>query len=138
MKDFEIIEHTADVGLRAYGKSLDECFENVAKGMFAIITDNSKIDSVGEYQIELKSESLEDLLVDWLSELLFLNSAYNLVFGEFEVKINEGDLSLKARVKGEVYDREKHGYGTEIKAVTYHMLEIKKGEIYEVQVLFDI
>lgn len=138
MKNFEIIEHTADVGIRAYGKDIRECFENAAKGMFAIITDNSKIDSVGEYRITLKAESLEDLLVDWLSELLFLNSAYNLVFGEFDVKVDEDDFSLDARVRGEEYRRDKHGYGTEIKAVTYHMLEIKKGHPCEVQVLFDI
>lgn len=138
MKEFEIIEHTADVGIRAYGKSLAECFENAAKGMFAIITDGSKIDSIGEYRIELKSNTLEELLVDWLSELLFLNSAYNLVFGEFKVNLDEENAKLSADVFGEEYKREKHGYGVEIKAVTYHMLEIKKGSPCEVQVLFDI
>ncbi len=138
MKEFEIVEHTADVGIKAYGKSLAECFENAAKGMFAIITDNSKIDSVGEYRIELKSDSLEELLVDWLSELLFLNSAYNLVFGEFKVDLDEKNIRLNARALGEEYKRDKHGYGVEIKAVTYHMLRIKKTYPYEVQVLFDI
>ena len=138
MKEFEIIEHTADIGIKAYGKNLAECFENAAKGMFAIITDNSKIDSIGEYRIELKSNTLEELLVDWLSELLFLNSAYNLVFGEFKVNLDEEDAKLSADVFGEEYKREKHGYGVEIKAVTYHMLEIKKGSPCEVQVLFDI
>jgi len=138
MKEFEILEHTADVGIKAYGKNLAECFENAAKGMFAIITDNSKIDSVGEYRIELKADSLEELLVDWLSELLFLNSAYNLVFGEFKVDLDEKKIRLNARVFGEEYNRNKHGYGVEIKAVTYHMLRIKKTYPYEVQVLFDI
>ncbi|HDO19109.1 MAG TPA: archease [Thermoplasmatales archaeon] len=138
MKEFEIIEHTADVGLKAYGRDISECFENAAKGMFAIITDNSDIDSVGEYMIELEAESLEQLLVDWLDELLFLNTAKNLVFGRFEVELDERRNRLRARVFGEEYNKEKHGYGMEIKAITYHMLKIRRGAICEVQVLFDI
>lgn len=137
-KKFEIIEHTADVGIRAYGNTLSECFENAARGMFAIITDNSEIDSVGEYRIEVSSDNLENLLVDWLSELLFLNSAHGLVFGDFKVEIDERKVSLDGRAFGEKYDRNKHGYGTEIKAVTYHMLKVKREPPYEVQVLFDI
>lgn len=137
-KEFEIIEHTADIGIRAYGDTIEECFENAAKGMFAIITDNSKIDPIDEHKIELKSSNLEEMLVDWLSELLFLNSAYNLVFGNFEVKIDENSMYLDGKAFGERYSREKHGYGTEIKAVTYHMLEVKKGKPCRVQILFDI
>ena len=140
MKEFEVIEHTADVGIRAYGKSIEECFENAAKGMFAIITDNSQIEPMEKREIELTSNSIENLLVDWLSELLFLNSAYNLVFGDFEVRIDEGEeqVSLHGEAIGEKYSREKHGYGTEIKAVTYHMLKVKREPPCEVQVLFDI
>jgi len=140
VKEFEIIEHTADVGIRAYGKSIEECFENAAKGMFAIITDNSQIEPVEKREIELTSNSIENLLVDWLSELLFLNSAYNLVFGDFKVRIDEGkeQVSLHGEAIGEKYSREKHGYGTEIKAVTYHMLKVKREPPCEVQVLFDI
>ncbi len=138
MKEFEIIEHTADVGIRAYGESLEECFENAAKGMFAIITNNSKIDPIGEYKIKLDAPSIEQLVVDWLSELLFLNSAYNLVFGKFDVEIDESKNHLEASVYGEEYNREKHGYGVEIKAVTYHMLKVKKEKPCMIEVLFDI
>jgi len=108
--------------------------------MFAIITDNSQIEPVEKHRIELTSDSIENLLVDWLSELLFLNSAYNLVFGDFKVRIDEGKnrVSLHGEAIGEKYSREKHGYGTEIKAVTYHMLKVKKEPPCEVQVLFDI
>jgi SHS2 domain-containing protein len=136
MKDFEIIEHTADVGLKAYGKNLSEAFENAAKGMFALITDDSEISAVGEYSIKLRADSIEQLFIDWLSELLFLHSAFNLVFGRFEVSI--GENSLDAKVFGEEYNKKKHGYGVEIKAVTYHMLRVKREPPCEVQVLFDI
>ena len=138
MKKYELIDHTADVGLKAYGKALSEAFENAAKGMFDIITDSSEIESVGQYNIELEAPDLEQLLVDWLSELLFLNSAKNLVFGFFKMDLDEKNKKLTAKVFGEKFDLSKHKIGAEIKAVTYHMLEVKKKKPYHVQVLFDI
>ncbi|OYT56817.1 archease [Euryarchaeota archaeon ex4484_162] len=138
MRKYEIIEHTADVGIRAWGSTMMESFENTARGMFAIITNNSKIDHVGEYKIVLKADSVEQLLVDWLNELLFLNTTQNLVFGDFNVELSNNYKHLKAIVGGEEYNREKHGYGTEIKAVTYHMLKVEKKPPYTIEVLFDI
>lgn len=137
-KKYDLIDHTADIGVKAYGKTLSECFENAAKGMFDIITDNSEIGSVGQYDINLEADSLEQLLVDWLSELLFLNSANNLVFGFFKTDIDEKNNKLSGRVFGEKFDLSKHKIGAEIKAVTYHMLEIKVNKRKHVQVLFDI
>jgi SHS2 domain-containing protein len=136
MKHYEFIEHTADIGVKAYGKNLSEAFKNAAVAMFDIITDKSKIDIVGEYEIHLDSPDLEQLLVDWLSELLFLNSANNLVFSDFKVRVEKNHLS--AKIFGEEYDNSKHNKGTEIKAVTYHMLEVNNKKPYFVKVLFDI
>jgi SHS2 domain-containing protein len=136
MKSYELIEHTADVGVKAYGKSVAEAFEHAAKAMFDIITDKSKIESVGQYDIELDSTDLELLLVDWLSKLLFLNGAKNLVFSKFEVRID--GMHLVAHVYGEQYDVKKHKMGVEIKAVTYHMLQVHEEKPVYVQVLFDI
>ena len=138
MKTYELIDHTADVGVKAYGKTLSEAFENAAKGMFDIITDSSEIESIGQYNIELEAPDLEQLLVDWLSELLFLNSAKNLVFGFFKIDLDEKNKKLTAKVFGEKFDLSKHKIGAEIKAVTYHMLEVKKKKPFHVQVLFDI
>ena len=138
MKTYELIDHTADVAIKAYGKTLSEAFENAAKGMFDIITNNSNIENIGQYNIELEADNLEQLLVDWLSELLFLNSANNLVFGFFKVDLDEKKGRLSAKVFGEKFDISKHKIGTEIKAVTYHILEVKNSKPYHVQVLFDI
>jgi SHS2 domain-containing protein len=138
MKKYDLIDHTADVGVKAYGANLAEAFENAAKCMFDIITDNSVVESIGQYNINLEAPDLEQLLVDWLSKLLFLNSANNLVFGFFKVNIDEKKNILVATVFGEKYDISKHKIGTEIKAVTYHMLEVKNKKPYHVQVLFDI
>jgi SHS2 domain-containing protein len=138
MKTYELIDHTADIGAKAYGKNLSEAFENAAKAMFAIITDDSEIESIGQFNIELEAPDLEQLLVDWLSELLYLNSARNLVFGFFKLKINEKEKKLSAKVFGEKFNISKHKIGAEIKAVTYHMLEVKNKKPIHVQVLFDI
>ena len=136
MKQYELIDHTADVIIKAYGKTVSEAFKNAATGMFDIITDNSTIDDVGQYDIQLEAPDLEQLLVDWLSELLFLNSAKNLVFSTFDVTVNKNRLS--AHVFGEEFDSSKHKKGVEIKAVTYHMLEVHNKKPFYVQVLFDI
>ena len=138
MKKYELIEHTADVGVKAYGKTLSEAFENAAKGMFDIITDSSEVESTGQYDIELNASDLEQLLVDFLSELLYLHSANSLVFGFFKLDVDELKKSLKGTFYGEKFNLSKHRVGAEIKAVTYHMLEVRNKKPYHVQVLFDI
>ena len=138
MKKYELIEHTADIAIKAYGTNLSEAFGNAAKGMFDIITDESEIESTGQYDIRLEAPDLEQLLVDWLSELLFLNTSQNLVFGFFKVELDEEKKRLVGHVFGEKYNISKHKAGVEIKAVTYHMLEVRNNRPYHVQVLFDI
>ena len=87
---YKIIEHTADVGIEAHGTNLEEAFEEAAKGMFAIITDGSKIENKEKRKIEVPFDRDEEiLLVDWLNELLYIYDIEGLVFGEFEVKINK-------------------------------------------------
>jgi SHS2 domain-containing protein len=138
MKNYELVDHTADIGLKAYGKTLAEAFENAAKGMFDIITDNSEIDSIGQYNIEIESSDLKQLLVDWLSKLLFLNSSRNEIFGFFKINIDKKNIKLSSKVFGEKFNVLKHRAGSEIKAVTYHMLEVRNKKPFYVQILFDI
>jgi SHS2 domain-containing protein len=138
MKKYEIIEHTADIGIKAFGKNLAESFENAAVAMFDLITDNSIIDNVGEYNIKIQAPDLEQLLVDWLSDLLFLNSAKNIVFGFFKIQIDEKNNSLNAKIFGEKFNLSKHKIGLEIKAVTYHMLKVNNKCPFFTQVIFDI
>ena len=135
MKKYEFIEHTADIGVRAYGKNLSEAFENVAVGMFDIISDTSKIDRTGEYRIDLEADNIEQLLVDWLSELLYIHETKNVLLSGFNIELDKN--KLRARVYGEELDKRKHPIKNEIKAVTYHILEVNEKKGY-VQVLFDI
>ncbi len=137
MKKYNIIEHTADIGIKAYGKNLSKCFENAAVGMFDIISDTKKVKPVGEYEIMLKSDTVEELLVDWLSKLLTISDINNFLFGKFNVSVDEEKCELNSKVYGENFDSERHTVGKEIKAVTYHILEVNKEKGY-VQVLFDI
>ncbi len=138
MSGFEIIEHTADVGIRAWGDTIEEAFESAAAGMFSIIGDISRVESIGELEVRVENEEFEGLLVDWLSELLYTFDTEKLFLGKFRVKIERnGVLRLTGRAYGERYDPEKHGMGTEIKAVTYHMVDVNL-ERNEIKVLFDI
>jgi SHS2 domain-containing protein len=132
---YEFIEHTADVAIKAYGKSIGESFENAATGMFEVITDLSRVEPVGEYEVRVKSDNIENLLVDWLGELLFLLETQEVLLSEFDVKIE--NLSLVAKVKGEAIDREKHVLRSDVKACTYHMLEVNEKEGF-VKFLLDI
>jgi len=134
---YRFVDHTADVGIIAEGGTLAEAFEQAAVGMFAIITDESDIDVIEERTIALEASDIEQLLVDWLSELLFIHFTDDLVFGHFEVVLDPKRCRLKARAGGETYDLKKHGYGEEIKGVSYHELRVS-AEPCEVQVIFDI
>ncbi len=134
---YSLFEHTADIGMDAYGRTVEEAFENAAKGMFAIITDGSPIDPKIKEIVSLPYDAgSEQLIIDWLSELLYLFEVTGLVFGKFKVSITDKFI---AEAWGEPYSRKKHGYGEQIKAVTYHLLQIKKNKkgVY-IRVLFDI
>lgn len=140
MNSFEVFEHTADVGIRANGKDKNKAFEFAACGMFSIISDLDKISWVGEYEIKCEAIDLEQLLVDWLSELLYIHAVNQVMFSGFKVDIEKDEEGWKliASAKGETYNPQKHPYHTEIKAVTHHILKIEKKKDWNLQVLFDI
>jgi SHS2 domain-containing protein len=132
---FEVFEHTADVGIRAYGPTVDELFANAAAGMFSLITDLEAVRSVGTFRVEVASPDLPALLVDWLSELLFVHETEDVLLAEFHVAVE--DTRLKATARGEAIDRERHPLHMNVKAVTFHELVVNPEEGYA-QVIFDI
>lgn len=146
MKRFEIINHTADMGIKAYGKDLAELFTNAAYGMASLITDLEKVSPKDSEDISLRAESREELLVSWLNEILFLFASKNMLFSKFEVsEIDE--RHLRAKISGEEFDTTRHQIETEFKAATYHRLKISKvrGDnstlpegIFQAEVIFDI
>ena len=138
MKRFEILDHTADIGLIIYGKDLRELFEHAGEGFFHLITDLKKVRPRFEKRIELEGECLERLMVDWLGELLYLHEVDHFLFKEFSIE-TVGEPGLKAVVKGEPFQEGIHSIKTEIKAVTYHQIQIEEGkEGWKAQVIFDL
>lgn len=125
---YRLLDHTADVQIQAYGATVDEIFQNSALALFEQIADLSKVRAKGEERISLEAASLDELLVDFLNELVFLHSTMNFLFSEFEVKVD--GLSLEASAKGERIDRRRHRLRNDVKAVTYHMLEFNTREGY--------
>jgi SHS2 domain-containing protein len=139
MKSYEILDHTADILLKSYGPSLAEAFEHAAVGMFDQIYLTTDVKPIGEFQVDLQNDDIEQLLVEWLSELLYIHETQKVVFAKFTVNLDEKNNKLVSQAYGENIDPEKHVIANEIKAVTYHMLEIGQEDgTYFVKVLLDI
>lgn len=138
MPDFELLDHTADIGIRARGATLAQVFENAARGMFSILTDEENVRPARAYPIKAHALDVEGLLVRFLSELLYKFEAEKLVFRKFEVKtINES--RVEALALGEKLDLTRHTVLTEIKSVTYHLLKVQKENGgWLAEVIFDI
>jgi len=137
---FEFFDVTADVGFRAYGESLERAFENAALAMFNVITDTSKIQPSIKKEVKIKAEDDYALLFDWLTELLVFHDSEYLVFSRFKVEIEkkENEYQLKGKIWGEEFNYDIHEARDEVKAVTYHMMDIKKNQNYILQVILDI
>ncbi len=136
-KDFEVIDHTADVGIIAYGADLKQAFANAAKGLFSLITELDDVKEVLHRDAELTATDEESLLVEWLNELIYQFDTEGLIFKRFDV-VELDNNRLKARGYGEKVDKSRHRLKTGVKAATYHMLKVERGDGGRVQVLFDI
>ena len=137
MHGFQILDHTADVGIRATGHDLAEAFANTARGMFSIITDLDAIRPRESHRVTVTAPDVEALLVNWLNELLYRFEVDNLLFVDFTIEsITQGQLV--ATCTGERVDPERHPMKNEVKAATYHALEVREGQPCYVQVILDI
>jgi SHS2 domain-containing protein len=137
-KKYEYIDHTGDLGFKAYGTTREALFSHAAEAFFQAIISLETIQQKEERLIEVGAAALDELMVGWLSELLFLFDTEHLLLRRFEIT-NMKDCGLKARVRGEVMDPTRHEIKTGIKAVTYHQLYVKqRGGIWEAQVILDI
>jgi len=136
MKRFELIEHTADIGLKAYGKSLPEAFANAAYGMFSIIADLGEVKEVEKRRVEISENDVESLLFEWLNRLLYYFDVEGLIFKRFDI-IKFGEKYLAADCRGEKYATSRHHLKLGVKSATYHMLEVDRVK-NQVQVIFDV
>jgi len=136
-RDFDIVEHTSDIGIIAYGTDIGRAFINAARALFSIITDLEGIQETDYRDIDITAEDREDLLVEWLNELIYLFDAEEMLFGKFIITYLT-DTQMVARCYGEKVDTKRHVIKTGVKAATYHMLKIEKDDVFRVQVLFDV
>jgi len=139
MKKFEFLDiATADVCFRAYGKTLSELFENIALAINEIMI-KGKIDAVEEREIKIKANDLKSLVFEWINELLFYIDTEALFFSKFELKIDEKTFSIEGKCWGEHFNEDKHEIVGEVKAPTYHKMEVKKeNDMWVAQVIVDI
>jgi len=136
MRRFKLIEHTADIGLVAYGRTLAEAYGNAAYGMFSIMTDLRKIRETESRVVELNEADAEALLFEWLNRLLYIFDVEKLLFKRCEVVEFDGN-KLKAVCHGERFDPLRHRIKLGVKSATYHMLKVDR-EKNRVQVILDV
>ncbi len=136
MKPFELIEHTADIGILAHGRDLSEAFANVALGLFSIICDLDRVQPVDSRVVDITATDIEGLLFKWLNELIYVFDVEHLLFKEFDV-VEFSEIHMKARCRGELYDPSRHELKMGVKSATYHRLEVDERE-NRVQVILDI
>ena len=137
-RGFESFEVTADEGLRAWGKTLEEAFINAARGMLDLMVDSKGLRPAEFRRIQVKGKDREALLVAWLSELLYLFEAEGFLPVEYEIA-NLGDQQLEAEVRGDTLDPARHSVKGLVKAATYHLVEVKEVDgRWRVQVVLDV
>jgi SHS2 domain-containing protein len=138
VKPFEIIDHTADIGIIAYGADIKELFANAAVGLFNLMADLKDLKENIRHEVEMSAEDIEVLLVEWLNELIYISDVEHVLFNRFEINALSG-TELKATCFGERLKPGQQRLKREIKAATYHMLHIDKADgSYKVQIIFDI
>lgn len=138
MKRYETFDHTADLGVRVFGQTCEEVFANAAYALFDLLTDLNHVRENFSYDLRVEAADREELLVRWLSELLSLSESRGYLFKNFSFS-HLDQTSLQAEARGEAFDPSRHKFKMEIKAVTYHQVELKeKDGKWEARVIFDI
>jgi SHS2 domain-containing protein len=137
-KGYELLAHTADIGVIARGRDMKEAFVNAACGLFSIIAEPHGVQAKDRIPLEVTAPDREALLVNWLNELIYLSSTREMLFSNFDIS-SLSDTELKATVGGEKIDRSRHRLIREVKATTYHKLDVEQdADGWRVQVIFDI
>ena len=137
-KAFEMLDHPADIGIIAYGADIEELFSNAALALFSLITEPESIEEKSHLDLQVSSDDIDSLLVEWLNELIYLFDVKHILFNRFDIKSLTHN-GLKAICYGEYFDPMKHNINVGVKAATYHMLKLDKSDDgFKAQVILDI
>jgi SHS2 domain-containing protein len=135
---YEVFEHTADIGLHAYGSTLAELFIHASQGMESLMVPLEQIQEVSSHEIAAEGHDHVSLLVSWLNELIFLFDTEYLLLCHFEIE-HFSDTAIKGRATGERYDPARHELSSAIKAVTWHEAAVTHDNTgYQARIIFDI
>ncbi|HEY4309641.1 MAG TPA: archease [Pirellulales bacterium] len=135
---YEVFEHTADLGLRVIAADLETLFADAARGLMSIVVANlDDVRPVRERPFEVAGAQTDFLLFDWLSELLYVFETERLLLADFTVRLTSDGLTATAR--GEQLDPARHVLAHEVKAVTYHALNVEQTDAgWQAEVIVDI
>lgn len=138
MRYYKLLEHTADLGVIVWGDSIRDLFIHSACAMSDIISDIQFVNPLISFYIKAEGIDKDELLKNWLSELLYCFHVKDILLGKFDIE-NMSDNSIASLVSGERIDRKRHILKHDIKAVTYHNLKItKKGNRFQTDIIFDV
>lgn len=125
-KHWEHFAHEADMGVRGFGSSQADAFEQAALALTAVITDPASVKAEEVVEISCEAPDIELLFVDWLNALIYEMATQNLLFGRFEVQI--ADMHLKGKAWGEKVNITRHRPAVEVKGATYTALAVKQDD----------
>ncbi|MEW5979908.1 MAG: archease [Acidobacteriota bacterium] len=135
---FRILDHPADLGIEAWGSSLNQAFEQAALGLISVILNPQMVNAREQRSIRLEAADDHQLLVKWLTEILYLYDGDRFVATQFKIASLSGPR-LEAVVGGEAFDPDRHETRLDVKAITYHQLQISQSpERSSLQVFLDI
>jgi len=138
MKRFDVVEHTADTGIIAYGTDMPEAFANAAYGMFSLMADLRQVREETSRYVEAEAGDRESLVVSWLNELLYIFDVERIIFRRFDV-LEITNTRLKADAYGEKVDPSRHKLRGGVKAATYHVLKVSEDRgRWRIRVIFDV
>ncbi|MDP7279870.1 MAG: archease [Candidatus Poribacteria bacterium] len=139
MKKFEYLDHTADIGIRAYGQDLKDLFENAAEAMLAVTAELDTIDEMMLMEVSVTASTLPDLMLNWLGELNFQHQVEEIFFCRTEIR-EISPNRLRAVVFGEARNENRPGVLAQIKSVNLHQLKVGQASdgVWTAQVIFDI
>jgi SHS2 domain-containing protein len=129
LEGHRLLEHTTDAYIEAWGRTLERAFAQAAEGMYETMANFEAIDPFVEGTVQVDGHDKEELLYNWLEHLLLEFDIKQMVYTSFDISITSDAktiFKLQANLKGEKYDRQKHGAKMEIKGVTYHLMEIQE------------
>jgi SHS2 domain-containing protein len=135
---FESFEHTADIGIAVRAATLRDLFETAAEGMFSFLIDPMQVENRAWRERRIEADDREGLLVAWLNDLLVLLAADEFV-PKFFVVDEVTEHRLSATVHGEPVDRSRHHFRLDIKAATYHMVNVTQADDgWSARIIFDV